>query len=88
MNWTIVHPIDEESPFLNISPEDMEAADIEVSLQITGFDPVFSNTVLARTSYTFKEIIYNAKFVPMYHTSQDGKTTVLELDKLNEYVLL
>jgi inward rectifier potassium channel len=88
MNWTIVHPIDEESPFLNISPEDMEAADIEVSVQITGFDPVFSNTVLARTSYTFKEIIYNAKFVPMYHTSQDGKTTVLELDKLNEYVLL
>jgi len=88
MNWTIVHPIYEESPFLNISPEDMEAADIEVSVQITGFDPVFSNTVLARTSYTFKEIIYNAKFVPMYHTSQDGKTTVLELDKLNEYVLL
>ena len=88
MNWTIVHPIDEESPFLNISEEDMEAADIEVTVQITGFDPVFSNTVLARTSYTFKEIIHNAKFVPMYHTSPDGKTTVLELDKLNEYVVL
>jgi inward rectifier potassium channel len=88
MNWTIVHPINEHSPFLNLSPEDMEAADIEVSVQITGFDPVFSNTVMARSSYTFKEIIHNAKFAPMYHTSADGKTTIIELDKLNEYTLI
>ena len=88
MNWTIVHPIDEESPFLNLSPEDLEAADIEIFVQITGFDPVFSNTVLARTSYTYKEIVQNAKFVPMYHTSEDGKTTILDLDKLNEFVLV
>jgi inward rectifier potassium channel len=88
MNWTIVHPINEHSPFLNLTPDELEAADIEISVQITGFDPVFSNTVLARSSYTFKELVHNAKFLPMYHTSEDGKTTIVELDKLNSYTLL
>jgi hypothetical protein len=26
------------------------------------------------------------KFVPMYRESEDGKTTILELDKLNTYM--
>jgi inward rectifier potassium channel len=54
-------------------------------VHIDGFDPVFSNTVIKRTSYTFKEIIHNAKFKPMYHMSKDGSTTVLELNKLNAH---
>ena len=84
MNWTVVHPIDEESPLLNFTSEDMHRSDLELYVQITGFDHIFSNMVMQRTSYTYKEIIWGAKFKPMYHESEDGKTTVLELDKLNE----
>jgi hypothetical protein len=43
---------------------------------------------MARTSYTFHELVHNAKFVPMFHTSHDGKKTVIDLDKLNEHILL
>jgi inward rectifier potassium channel len=43
---------------------------------------------MQRTSYTFDEIIWNAKFKPMYHESANGTTTVLELDKLNDYELV
>lgn len=84
MNWTVVHPIDEESPLLNFTLEDMYSADLEIYVQLTGFDHIFSTTVLKRTSYTYQEIVWGAKFKPMYHESPDGKTTVLELDKLNE----
>nr|WP_294932402.1 hypothetical protein [uncultured Flavobacterium sp.] len=50
---------------------------------ITTFDDMFSNTVAARTSYTFNEIIYGAKFETMYNRSSDGSKTILHLDLLN-----
>ena len=66
--------------------EDMRASDVEIYVLIRGFDDVYSNVVQQRTSYTYSEIKFNNKFVPMYHESEDGKTTILELHKLNEYV--
>lgn len=87
-NWTVVHPIDSESPIINFTKEDMQAADVELYVQVTGFDHIFSNTVMRRTSYTYPEIIWNAKFIPMYHESDNGQMTVIELNKLNSYTLL
>lgn len=85
MNWTVVHPIDEDSPLHNFSKEDIVNADFEMMVQVTGFDPVFSSQVLQRTSYTFKEVVWGAKFSTMYHQDDDGDTTILELDKLSRY---
>ncbi|GGA99291.1 ion channel [Puia dinghuensis] len=85
LNWTVVHPIDEQSPLLGFSPQDMEAADVELYVLIRGFDDVYSNFVQQRTSFTYQEIKFNRKFIPMYRESLDGKTTILELHKLNEY---
>lgn len=85
MNWTVVHPIDSESPLLHLSEEDIKTSDLELYVQITGFDHIFSNMVMQRTSYTFKEIIWGARFKPMYHESPDGSSTILELQKLNDY---
>lgn len=85
MNWTVVHPIDEESPLLNFTWEDMKNADLEVYVQITGFDNIFSSIVSHRSSYTYEEVVYGTKFLPMYHESPDGNTTILELDKLNAF---
>jgi inward rectifier potassium channel len=85
MNWTVVHPIDDESPLKGLSEEDIKTADLELYVLIRGFDDVFSNFVLQRTSYTYHEIRYNHKFVPMYRESDDGKTTIVELNKLSTY---
>ena len=83
LSWTVVHPIDENSPFHGFTEEDMKTADVELYVMLRGFDDVFSNYVQQRTSYTFNEIFFNRKFVPMYRESDDGKTTILELHKLN-----
>ncbi len=61
------------------------AADMELLVQLTGFDPVFSNVVMQRTSYNYEEVVWGAKFKPMYHESEDGTTTILELNKLDDY---
>jgi inward rectifier potassium channel len=85
MNWTVVHPIDDKSPFLGFTPDDMQASDVELYVLIRGFDDVYSNVVQQRTSYTYQEIKFNGKFIPMYRESVDGRTTILELHKLNAY---
>jgi inward rectifier potassium channel len=86
MNFTVVHPIDEESPLAGMGFEDMKTADLEVYVLIRGFDDVYSNNVLQRTSYVYDEILFNRKFLPMYRESDDGNTTILELHKINESV--
>lgn len=85
LSWTLVHPITEDSPLFNFSEEDFKKTQGEILVFITTFDNMFSNTVAARTSYTFNEIIYGAKFETMYNRSKDSSKTVLHLDKLNHY---
>ena len=83
MNWTVVHAIDESSPLYGYTESDYKSADMELYVLITGFDEIFSSPVLRRTSYTYNELKFNTKFIPMYRESEDGKMTILELHKLN-----
>lgn len=84
-NWTIVHHINEESPLFNFSKEDIENAAVEILIFVQGFDESFSNIVISRSSYTSNEFIYGAKFKPMYGPNEEGTTTILHLDKLNDF---
>jgi inward rectifier potassium channel len=86
MNFTVVHPIDENSPLVGFAFEDMKTADVELYVLVKAFDDVYSNVVLQRTSYVYEEILFNRKFVPMYRESDDGNRTILELHKLSESV--
>lgn len=85
LNWTIVHPIDENSPLYGMSLKDLIDVNMEVLVYIKAFDEDFANTVVARTSYGAQEIIEDAKFVPMYHPSLSRHATILDLGKLNAF---
>ena len=84
LNWTVVHPINEDSPFYDLSKEDLIAARAEILVFIRAFDDMFSNTVVARSTYIGEEIIFGAKFLPMYYRDEKGGTTILNMDKLND----
>jgi inward rectifier potassium channel len=83
MNWTVVHPIDDESPLAGLTQDDLAATDMELYVMVRGFNDVYGNTVLQRTSYTYHEIQFNRKFIHMYHETENG--TVLELHKLSRH---
>jgi inward rectifier potassium channel len=85
LNWTIVHPINENSPIFGMSLEELKNARAEALVYLKAFDEGFANTVLARTSYTADEIIEGAKFKPMYERSSNGEATILHIDRLNDY---
>lgn len=85
LNWTVVHKIDENSPFFGFSADDFKNTNIEIIVHVRAFDEVFSNTVVQRSSYVSREIIYGAKFVTMYYPDKEKDSTILDLDKINEY---
>jgi len=85
MNWTIVHPLNADSPLFDYNKENMKKADLEIYVSVRAFDDVYSNIVQQRTSYTYDEILLDRKFVPMYRESDDGKTTIVELHKIHEH---
>ena len=85
LSWTLVHPITEDSPLYKFTKLDFKNTNGEILVFIKTFDDMFSNTVAARTSYTFDEVVYGAKFEPMYTRSHDNSRTILNLDKLNEF---
>lgn len=85
LSWTIVHPITESSPLYKFTREDFKNLKGEVLVFLKAFDDMFSNTVVARTSYIFSEVVFGAKFKPMFKNSTDNKRTILHLDKLNSF---
>ena len=45
----------------------------------------FSNTVISRASYYFDQFVYGAKFLPMFHPNENNTSTILHLDRLDDY---
>lgn len=85
LSWTLVHPITPESPLYGLSAEDFTSINGEFIVHLTAFDDMFSNTVATRTSYTFDEVVYGAKFDSMYTRNESNSKTILHLDLLNSY---
>ena len=83
LSWTIVHPLNEDSPLSQFTKEDVTEARMEMIVNIKAFDDHFSNIVQQRTSYTFEQVVYGAKFLPMFERAPDGSTTILDLAKIN-----
>ena len=86
LSWTIVHPINEDSPFYKFSKDDYRTCMGEILVYVKAFDDMFSNTVVSRSSYTLNEIVLGAKFLPMYHKNEESNKTILDLDKLNSFI--
>lgn len=87
MNWTIVHPLDENSPLVDMTKEDLEKSEAGFAILLRAFDDTFSQTVHSRTSYQCNEIVWDAKFKPVFDRGEDGRI-VLDLSKISEYELV
>ena len=83
LSWTIVHYLNEDSPLWQFTKEQLSESKIEVIAIVKAFDDHFSNLVQQRTSYTWNQIVYGAKFLPMFERAGNGEYTILELDKIN-----
>ena len=83
LTWTIVHPIDRESPLFEITPLQLAERSAELLVLINGFDDTFSQVVHARTSYRFDEILWGRRFTSAFSADERGEL-VLSLDRIDE----
>jgi inward rectifier potassium channel len=82
LHWTVVHPIDRDSPLAGISPEELHEGKAELLVLATAHEETFSTRVTARTSYLWNEVVWDARFADMFVDSPDGIITV-DLERLD-----
>ena len=83
LSWTIVHDITPDSPLHGFIPADYAAQDVEIVIQLKGYDDTFAQDVHARNSYTHDEIEWHRRFVRAFEVEEDG-IAVVDLDRLHQ----
>lgn len=81
--WTIVHPIDEESPLLKYLQSDLKELDAEVYILLNYHEESFAQKVYNIHSYKFDQLVMDVHFEPSFAFDAEGNT-VLDHDKLNQ----
>lgn len=84
LTWTIVHPIDENSPLRGMTDTDLSHSNLELMILLKGFDDTFSQDVHKRSSYKHYEIVWGAKFISLLSNVQNGKV-MLDLSRIGHY---
>jgi inward rectifier potassium channel len=84
MNWTVVHPIDDDSPMAEMNYKQLVDSEAGFAILLRAFDDTFSQTVHSRTSYQAHEIVWGAKFKPVFDRDPDGRL-VLDLSKISDH---
>ena len=76
MTFTVMHPIDANSPLRNATPSSLAAEAAEVVVTVTGIDETTSQMIHARTSYLADEICWNRRFPDVFTQTQDGRLAI------------
>lgn len=82
--WTVVHPIDEDSPLYGLTDLDLRESDAEILILLTATDETFATVVHTRTSYKHDEIKFGHKFVSIYNQSEPGAPISIDVRQLSE----
>ncbi|MDP4586895.1 MAG: ion channel, partial [Flavobacteriales bacterium] len=84
LSWTVVHPIDEDSPLFGLNHQQLMMQRAEVMILIFGFDDTFNQDVHARYSYTADEFEFDAKFKPAFELKENGEA-YMNIHKIHDY---
>src|SRR5947209_13374531 len=85
LTWTVVHPIDADSPLYGKTAADLEALQAEFMVLVKAWDETFSQTVHQRFSYRYDEIVWGARFRPAFTVDGSGALN-LHVDRVGEHV--
>jgi inward rectifier potassium channel len=84
LSWTIVHPIDSASPLAGRTLQDLERAEAEILVLLSGIDEALEQTVHARSSYRAGEIIWNARFQSMFLSADRRSRVSVDISRVDE----
>jgi len=85
LSWTLVHPLTEESPLYGATEESMAESDSEFLIYVRATEETFLQPVHARFSYRFNEIVWGAKFRPMFDNTKIEGIVKVDVQTLHNY---
>ena len=85
LTWTVVHPIDDESPLAGLTASDLARLQAEFLILIKAYDETFSQVVHARYSYRYEEVLWARRFAPAFHVDPLGDL-VLDIEQVGTLV--
>jgi inward rectifier potassium channel len=86
LSFLVVHPIDEESPLYNVTPESLAAGAINVIVTFTGIDDQLATNVHARYVWGVDDIRFDHRFVDMFKVDPDTGARYLDLGPMHDTV--
>jgi inward rectifier potassium channel len=72
LTWTIMHPIDTDSPLYGLTAIDLAERHANISVLITGVDETVAYTINARHSYAAEEILFDHRFEDIILRADNG----------------
>jgi len=84
LNWTIIHPINEQSPLYHQDLESLDMQHVEFLILIKAYDETYDKYIHSKKSYWYKDIEANKSFVTMYEMT--GNETLLHIEKINDTI--
>jgi len=85
LTWTVVHPIDAESPLFGKTAKDLEDLQAEFMVLVKAWDETFGQTVHQRFSYRYSEIAWGRRFTPAFHVDGSGSMEV-HVNRISNHV--
>jgi len=84
LNWTLVHPINENSPLYKQEMDDLIDSNMELLVLIKAYDETYDHYIHNKKSYGCESIREGETFVTMYEPKEDH--TILHLDQINDTI--
>jgi inward rectifier potassium channel len=72
LSWTVMHPIDSNSPLFNATPESLAAEEVQLVITLTGIDETVSQTIHASHAFTADEILWDVRFIDILSLTENG----------------
>lgn len=85
LSWTIVHPIDEGSPLYGLTDKDLAERGAEFLVLLTASDETFMQTVHARSSYRYDEIVWGARFSDIFEQDRSAHDLTVDISRIHAY---
>jgi len=75
-SWTVLHTINEQSPFHQATPASLAAEDVELVVTLVGTDDTSLQSVYARHRYTHDRIVFGVRHADMLRELPNGRVRV------------
>ncbi|MDF5730591.1 MAG: ion channel [Rhizonema sp. PD38] len=72
LSWAAIHPINESSPLYGMTPESLIATKTTIEISLSGVDETVVQLINARHTYSAQQILWNTRFVDIFHRTVDG----------------